>query len=147
MKTILALSLIAAAFAFVPSAEASCDPATGQVCAGSYSYGTCDNGGAGNYAYAYNSDATGYTQVYAGTYCYGYPGYYAVGGVGGGVFTCDPSWSCDQAGADWSGGNFFGSPYCYSQAYTYVDGQYTGQALPLCDVAGAPPAIPSLGLP
>jgi hypothetical protein len=143
MRTILAISLIAAAFAAIPVASAEC---VETLCAdaGSYTYGSCDNGGSGNYVNVYNYDANGYTSAGVQTYCYGYPGYYSVSGIGAYALSCDASWNCDQGGAYWDGGNFFGSPFCYSQAYTYVDGVYTPTALPLCDVAGAPPAVPAV---
>ena len=147
MKTILALSLLATAFAFVPAADATtCDPVTGQVCAGSYGYGTCDDGYAGNSASYYNYDANGYTYAGVGTYCGGYPGSYSYGGVSGGVTMCDANWNCDYVGVYWDGGNFGSSGYCYSQFYAYVDGQYQSGDTGLCG-AGAPPAVPSLGLP
>lgn len=148
MKTILIMSLLATAFAFVPAADATtCDPVTGDLCAGSYGYGTCDNGYASNGVYYYNYDNTGYTYVGANTYCSGYPGYYSYGGVGAGATVCDANWNCDYAGAYWYGYEFFGNEYCYSEAYTYVDGQYNYESLPLCEVAGSPPMVPSLGLP
>lgn len=143
MRTILALSLIAVAFASaMPVVAAECVETT-CVSADGYAYGTCDNGSAGQYAGVSNFGPNGYTGAGVSTYCYGF-GPYAGSGAGAYAANCDAGWSCDQAGVYWQGFSYFGSEYCYSGGYTYVDGTYTPQTLPLCDAAGAPPAVPVL---
>lgn len=141
MRTILALSLIAAAFASaMPVVAAECVNTT-CVTADGYAYGSCDNGSSGQYVSVTNYDSSGYTAVGVNSYCYNY-GIFSGSGVGAYGYTCDANWNCDQAGANWQSYSYFGSSYCDSSAYTYVDGTYTPTALPLCDVAGAPPAVP-----
>lgn len=145
MKTILVLTLLAASFAMVPAAHATCDPIVGQICTSSYTYGaSCDDGGAGNDAYAYNSDANGVTAASVGTGCNGHPGAYSASSIGAGVLTCDPSNSCNGAGASWFAYSDGPDSYCESEAYTEVGGSYTPTSLPLCDAAGAPPGVPAL---
>lgn len=139
MKTILALSLIAASFAMIPTVDASCDP-TFTVC--SSTYGTCDNGSTYNSASVYNYDANGYTSVGAYTQCYGYPGYYSGDSIGAGATSCDASWNCNYVGAYWQSFEFFGSGYCDTAAYAYAGGQYNYQSLG-CP-AGGPPEVPAL---
>lgn len=144
MKTILAICLLTTSFALFPSADAStvCDPVTGAACAGSYAYGTCDNGYVSNYAWAYTYDANGYNSAGAGTYCGGYPGIYSYSGISAGATTCDASWNCNYVGAQWYGYEFYGSSYCDTYAYAYVAGQYEFQSVG-CP-AGAPPNVPAL---
>lgn len=132
MKTILAICLLTATFAFIPGADASnCDP-TFTVCEGSYSYGSCDSNG---YAYNYVSSysAAGYYSVT--TSCYAYGGWYESTGVY--VVTFGPAGYNDHY---WVGYSYFGSGGCYSDSFNALG--YT--ETPLCDVAGAPPAVPAV---
>lgn len=146
MRTILVLSLIAASFAFVPGADAACDPVQGAVCVSSYSYGTCSDGYQGNWASADNEDA-GYVGVGAGTYCSSSPGSYENHGLTAGVSQCDPMFTnCTQVGVHWSSGSYNGE-FCESGVYVITMGAYNPRDLPVCDTVGDPPVIPSLGLP
>jgi len=146
MKTILALCLLAGALAFAPCADATyeCDPITGSLCVNSYANGSCEYGTEANSVRYLEFGADGYTLVQAGTSCSGSPGAYAVAGVSASAVSCDASFNCDSVGAFWVGGDYGGSQGCTSEAYAHVDGQSQTHALPLCDVAGAPPTMPAL---
>lgn len=130
MRTILAICLLTATFAFIPSADAACDP-TYSACTGSGNWGDCNNGYSYNYAYAFT--ALGY--AYVATSCGGYPGYYSYSGIY--VVTYTPAGYNDHY---WVGYNFFGYEGCYSDSYNALG--YT--ETPLCAVAGAPPGVPGV---
>lgn len=143
MKTILAICLLTASFAIIPTGEAAtvCDPIPGypNVCVGSYGYGTCNNGYASNGASVWHYDGTHYYAVGAGTYCGGYPGWYSYQGVGVGAGHCNYStWQCESVGAGWYKFNTICQTYTYAYAYGFSDYR------PLGCPAGGPPAIPAL---
>lgn len=142
MKTILAICVLTAAFAVVPTADAGyvCDPATGAICASSGGAGTCDNGYAYNSVSYYSYSGTEYTSVYASTGCDASPGWPSYRNIGAGYSHCDFStWQCESAGANWYS---YGS-YCTMYAYANAQGEYVFQDVGGCP-AGAPPGVPAL---
>lgn len=140
MKAILALSLIAAAFAFVPSAEAQCVQTT-CVNADSFGFGSCDTSGyAYNYASAYTyGTPAGTVSGGASTSCASYPQWgYEYTAVGGSVYTYGPA-GFHYVSAYWYGYSYGSYSYCNS----YVYGSDGIGYRPLGCPAGAPPAVPA----
>lgn len=139
MRTILAICLLTASFAMIPTGEAVCDPQPGTpfVCVDSFGYGTCENGYAFNGVSASHYAAPDSYNAGAGTYCSGYPGWYEYSSVGAGASHCNYStWTCESAAVGWYDYN----GYCNTYVYLYGAGQYEYEQLG-CP-AGGPPAVP-----
>lgn len=148
MRFFLALGLITATFAFVPSAEAvTCDPVVGAACVGSSANGTCTYGSQSNFVTLLRNDENGYFFVRGSTHCSGSDdgrGH----GVGVSAQHCDPEFaSCEVTGVYWNGGSSPSGSHCDSGVFLDAMGAINQRELPLCAVAGAPPVVPSLGLP
>lgn len=144
MRTLFAISLIAAAFAgLAPVASADCIQTVCYIADG-YDYGSCDQGALGQSVggWSYNP-GTAYASAGASTYCSNY-GYYSSTGIGGGVGVCDASFNCYSVSAQWYEYTLYGNYRCVSTVDLYLDGQYVPQPLAICALAGGPPQVPNV---
>ena len=141
MRTILALSLIAAAVSFVPAASAECVQTT-CVNADSFGSGSCDSTGyAYNYASAYTyGTPAGTVSGGASTSCSSYSSFnYEYTSLGGGAYTYGPA-GYHYVYVGWYGYTYGSFSACNSYVYGTDGVGYNQLGCP----AGAPPAVPGL---